>query len=157
MIGVPNGRRIALAATDAWVYLGLVVGCGITAVLMWLPPAGLLPEPPPTAESNLDGHLSCGPGKDFAASARMCEEADPTADAAHAIESGDRRLLGAWARGSFLPGTNEAWYVQYEREYGVRYLYSGCVVSSSDEQQYRRAADKYAELYNEALLKDLEQ
>jgi hypothetical protein len=38
----------------------------------------------------------------------------------------------------------------------VRYLYVGCVAASVDESTFRRAADKYAEVYNVALLKALQ-
>ena len=88
----------------------------------------------------------------FLEAAEGYEQSNPDLEAASALSRGDRRLLAVEATSPFIPGTEDEMYEWYERRFGVRLPYTGCVVRSEAEVRYRRAADTYAELYNRVIL-----
>ena len=101
----------------------------------------------PTAES---------PPSEFANTAYVLENSDPVADAVQALQAGDRRLWAVGASTWFIPGAPEEKFRAYERLYGLRFFYSGCVLYSDEEMQFRRTADAYAERYNQTILQAVE-
>jgi len=101
----------------------------------------------PTADS---------PASEFANTAYVLANSDPVADAIQALQVGDRRLWAVGASSWFIPGAPEENFRTYQRLYGLRFFYSGCVTYSDEEMQFRGAADAYAERYNQTVLEAVE-
>ena len=133
-----------------WKSFGLILSCctllfGVLS-LIYVPIDGVwrtIAPGIPTAES---------PASEFANTAYVLANSDPVADAVHALQVGDRRLWAVGASSWFIPGAPEENFRTYQRLYGLRFFYSGCVLQSDEEMQFRAAADAYAERYNKTIL-----
>jgi len=114
--------------------------------LIWVPVDGVwrtIAPGIPTADS---------PASEFANTAYVLANSDPVADAVQALQIGDHRLWAVGASSWFIPGAPEDHFLTYQRLYGVRFFYSGCVMHSDEEMHFREAADVYAERYNQTVL-----
>ena len=83
------------------------------------------------------------------------EKADAGHDAEAAVRKGDRRLLGfslALEGPIVVPGVTAEVLATSRKELGVRTLFVGCVAVPEFED-YRKATERYASLYNAAVLR----
>jgi hypothetical protein len=141
--------------TTVWVLRGMRVmflaALGVVTLLSGIVLWQLGPREAFAAGSRkLDDLHIYGPKAELRREARRLNRADPVADARDALRAGDERLLALATIGPYLPGVDEQGgkFEAYRREFGVRFLAVGCVISGREEAQFRDAANAYARKYN---------
>lgn len=146
------GHLSSSGSQSPWVVVGAVCAAGalVITVLSLL----LLPTAPVSVD-----HDFALPDTSDASIAQAIDRFgshDPVADARRALESGDKRLLAAATLGWSIPGAPAENVQSYARMYGLRFMYTGCVVESDQESRFRSVADAYAERFNRTILQAIE-
>jgi hypothetical protein len=148
MVSVPrlsSRARFATIAVAAMALAGLLVGAVAISQLGWRATST-------GAFATLDGAHIYGPHAQAWGKTIGLRLASPSLDARFALATGDHRLLGLAGFGPYIPGTESRETSAYMDRFGVRFLASGCVIESTEEEQYRRVAAEYALEYNKVIL-----
>jgi hypothetical protein len=129
------------------------LGLGVIAgVCLWV--AAKDPVTRPRFLSILDRLHIIGPRKTFWREAQALAKQDAAADARKAFDAGDQRLLGMTSsKGPYLRGTNSLRYQSLLARFGVRFLWTGGILSSEEEWQLRVTQEEYAARYNREILR----
>ena len=86
------------------------------------------------------------------------QKRDVKIDVQKAIENNDYRLKGIYEEGLYLPGVKLPNGFRFEQKFGVDpMIHTSDTIESKAQDTYQRAAETYAEKYNQELLQHLEQ
>jgi hypothetical protein len=90
----------------------------------------------------------------YAAQIRQLESADIDADVDAALSKCDRRLAGVMGNGPVIPGIPDPLnYMQYEKDFGFRFIpNTSDVIESAEQEHVQSAGYDYAKRYNMVLL-----